>query len=690
MKLSKQLAAFLLVFSIVFSGVPPVSFAALEGWTVVYDSSAFARDSIKIGIYDASEGFAPAVSWTDSGSSIKADKTAAELFPGSGDYYAVVQFSDEGSSGQSGSLSDAEIEAEYDKYWIALHGSLPPEAELPENYPYESREEALEWYSSVLGNSGFVSWFEDPDSEDYGYELLTADQLVSDAESGYDPEYDDPSYVDEEIVSGVNEIVEAYIQYLSGGDYNTASYYSMTTASKRATIETYIAYPQYAPEGYTPPGASASVEACVKSVVRLLSASEKANGFTIGEGFFDNCTELSISPLQHGTTVNYQTYQNEPLYADTAVYRVFGDAAVPAFIKSNTEGEEEEGSSGYVDVFNQGFTDNLYGRGHESKELTGLVNTGAAVYAEPGSHLVTAVCDAMSDDSDPAAVIDWETVNLGAGGGSVSFAGERSYVNIDVSGTTLPAADNIISLRLRISGGDLKTAAPEAELFGSTFNMQTSSMVSGVQPLKIKAGSYGTALLLNTSSNLDISTGEIPAGEVIFAVSFWEGEAVGSLSGDQNWTAPVLSQNSSDYSASLVFTADDGSEAPFAEGTKVNGRMLISTGGWNLCGILVMKQDVQSLQEYSPAGFEDITAFATSARYADGISITPAYGKAHVWFSTEAPAESQTVNAVSSISAEGIINLEFSASALLDTGTGSGEITQNVSAVFSAESGSLE
>ncbi|MBR6352311.1 MAG: hypothetical protein IKR93_08315, partial [Firmicutes bacterium] len=689
MKFGKRLTAIVLSLAMVFVSAP-LSFAADQGWTVTFDSSAYGEGTLSVELYEARRGYAPDIKWTRGAGSLRADKTGAQLF-GSGDYYAVVQY-EAGSSGDPANLSDAQIEAEFDKYWIAMYGSLPVSGEdYPTGYPNWNRQQALAWYGSILENSDFVSWFEDAENEDYGEPLFSAEQFVEYAEDSvyYDP--DDPDYdpdevqaeIDEEIVYGVNEIAEAYLQYSGGG--SGAAYYQYDINTKRSIIMSCIQYPQMAPAGYTPPGAG-SEDAFVKSVVHLLSSSEKANGLTVGGSFFDACRPLEITPMHVGEKTDSQTHQLVPLYAENAVWRVFGDIAVPAAIRAREQQEESDS----VDPISEGLIGNLYGRDTASAALTGLVDTDVPLYVEPGSYLVTAASSASEDTDEPYSVFDWENVTVTNSGGSVSFAGNRSYATLNIEGSVLNAAPSVMSLKVVLSGGDLKSAEVEAELMSYGFDTSTYEYSQTVSPIKVKPGTYGDAMVTCSSSNIDM-VGGVMAGEVVFVCSFWEKNGIGTLASgsNTNWSIPKLSKTETNFTASLEFTGANGEEAPFGEGTAVNGRMVLDAGEWKLASAVVMKQEVESMEQYSPLGFDDITVLATRAEYANGILITRAAGDEHTWFSLTAPEESSVVNARSYLNVDGIVDLEFTAAALLDTGVGSGETVELGSAEFSAAAGTL-
>ena len=678
----------------------PVSVAGNDsGWKVSFDTSAYGEGTLSVEIFDVGKGYAPEIKWTRGAGSIKADKTGAQLF-GSGDYYAVVQY-EAGSSGDSTTLSDAQIEAEFDKYWIAQYGSIPEEGggnsgSYPSGYPYWGRDDALDWYGEILEDEDFIEWLED---EGWDMPLPTADELVAFTESSYSYDPEDPDQdpdliqdeIDADIVEAVNEIAEAWMDY-TGADPDSSylyNLYNIPVEQKRAQIMQCIQYPEYYIQmGYTPPGAGGS-DAFVKSVVHLLTASEKANGLTVGSSFFDACVLLEITPLQAGTEYDFSTYQEVPVYADTAVWRVFGDIAVPSAIKVPEQNGDDDTET--VDPIMEGLIGNLYGRGTASIALTGLVDTDIPFYAEPGSYIVTAAVNAGTDEDEPSAVMDWETVTVTNNGGSVSFAGQRSYSTVNITGSSLTAAPNINSIKISLGGGDVKSASIEAELFCLAFDANTYSYSAGIEALRVKAGSYSDAMITCAASNIDAQNG-ILGEEAIVVCSFWDRTDVGTLlaNASTDWAIPKLSQTETNFTASLEFSGENGETAPFGEGTAVNGRMVLSAGGWELAGAAVMKQNVQTLDQYNPLGFDDISVLATVAEYADGVLITRPAGVEHTWFSFTAPEESATVNAHAYLSSEGIAELSFDASAVLDTGVGSGETVALGSAEFSAAVGSIQ
>jgi len=674
-------------------GSVPLSFADSSPgkWSVSYDAAAYSAGTLSVEVYDASAGYAPEIKWTSGNGTLAANKTPQELFTAAGDYYAVVQYQS-GASADPSNLTDAQIEAEFDKYWIALYGSLPEEQGsdgdgYPSDYPHWGRDDALEWYEYILDDVDFIAWLED---DGWDLPLPTADQIVEESENFYADDLSDPDsdpdeiqyWIDSDIVEAVNEIAEAYIDYsgaAAGGDASY-QYYQYDINTKRSLIMSCIQYPQMAPAGYTPPGQGSS-EAFVKSVVHLLTAAEKANGLTVGSSFFDACVPLEITPMQVGEIFDYHTYQNVPLYAETAIWREFGDISVPAAIKSREQQEETES----VDPIMDGLIGNLYGRQSESAVLTGLVDTEVPLYVEPGTYMVTSVSSASPDTDDEYSIIDWEQVSVNNAGGSVSFEGNRSYATVNIEGSVINAAPNMMSLKLSLSGGDLKTASVDTELLSIGFDMTEETYVHQLVPLKIRPGTYGDVMVTNSCSNMDMESG-IQSGEVVFVCSFWEKNDLGTLAAasDTAWTIPGLQQNGNSFTASLEFTGADGGEAPFAEGSSVNGRMVLDAGDWKLASAVVMKQDVESAEQYDPLAFDYISVLATRAEYADGTLITSAAGVEHTWFAFEAPEESSEVNARAYLKVDGIIDLDFSASALLDTGSGTGEITELGSAEFSA------
>ncbi len=621
----KKLVSFLLCISLAFANVP-FSFAA-GGWSVTYDAS-YPQGSLNVEIYDAENGYAPAVSWTDNGGTIYADQSSSALFSGGGDYYAVVQYEASAASGSGGGtqLSDEEIAIEYDKLLAAIHSGedLPP-ITIPDGYPDETLEDAEAIYRGMCADTDFTEWL----SEENGDNLQDWDTFTEEVYSWYDPQ--DPDYDPEEpvmeILSFVNETLSYYYEFYGAETYLSQTSYDINT--KRMYVENYIANPSMAPEGYTPPGSGGSGGSGTRVVVHKLTSAEMSGGLTVGSGFFSDCVRLDISG-------------GSPL---SDVYWVSGETAVPAAITVSPDESGDEGDDYGSDMLIPGADQGP----EESGRLTGSVYTGSAYYVDPGRYLVINTQSAGSSD----AVIDWEEVNVTSAGGSVNFDSGRSLltVNAGVSGLTL--SNGLSGLTAGLYAGSNARVYKNITLAGTdSYGNQT------VKALKVKPGSY---------DNIEFTVTKAP--DMSTTVSYNWSKELSGISSNMSLTLPSPDTPASSYTKELrVVRPSDESTGPFEPGDELLAEMVISSGDYKLTYISAMKIDMAALQAAMASG-GDIPSDAYSVAMMDltadldGIAVS---GAAYPVFALTAPDSSKMLNAAASIKLQDVIDMTFTSSAAVE------------------------
>jgi len=635
----RRLTAVLLCAALLAGFLPtpltmPTRAASEDGWTVRYDAAAFAEGTLSVEVYDAARGYAPAVEWTRDGGTIRAECTADALFPDDGVYYAVVQYLTGGKAGEIPSLSDEEIAAEYRLYYRAVYGVDAPPLELPEGFPTEGRAAALAWYAAALEDAAFCAACE----EETGEALLSPDELVAYWEEEYDPEYDD---LDELIVDAVHEILAIYAEY-----YEAEQYYNVTVAEKRGIIERLIRSPEQAPAGYAPPAATEGAEPACRVALHALSAQEKESGLAVEANFFDGCVPLTITAVQTGTDFDMTTYEPVPVYADTRAYLRADGATIPAGI-ALSDADDEELLGGDILAFAAGYED--------SGRLNGRVPLGMPYLVTPGTYLVTSAYGADTDAGEEAC-LDWENVTVGANGGSADFTASRHFVRLNAAEDG-PDDGKLQSLEVQFTGGDLGTALCGADLFAMSY--ENGQLTAAPRAMKLKPGDYDTAIF-----GVGASAGE--AGGLTW---FWKQE-VGTISGDVSYTLPSRSLSADDYTTDLTFRSleDDGT-GPFRPGEALRAEVTLTAGDFRLIALMAMQIDPSALQGDDDYGDDDIpfeiSYLKTTARFADGGAITPESGADFIWFDLTAPETSQTVEAVTALNVDGIVDLRFETSALV-------------------------
>ena len=333
MKKIKRIVSLFLLLSMTFGIMPAFGAASGAGWRIDYDTAEYEPGSLRIEIYDAARRSSPRLYWIDDGETLRPDRVPDGFFASGGDYYAVVQYTkgQSGGAGTASGLSDAEIDREFDLYYSAVYGKPVPS--LPAPPENGSADDLLDWYDALCADDAFWVWNED-EEEGYFLDKLTREQIVGQAESWYDP--DDGETLDELIVEVLYEYIDAYRGF-------TYPYSAYDAATKRSVIESLIANPQSAPAGYTPPspsGGGEPEESGCYSVLHRLTDDEKAAGFRVDDSFFDGCAPLEIVRSTIGTTYDYYTYREIPLYPEASVYYVADGATVPAFIDTSAEDDE--------------------------------------------------------------------------------------------------------------------------------------------------------------------------------------------------------------------------------------------------------------------------------------------------------------------------------------------------------------
>lgn len=573
---------------------------------------------------------------------LRADRPADKLFSRTRDYYAVVQYTatvTEGGGSGGAYMTDQEVTAAYNSWYTSTY----PNKSVPTlAVPAESADgdTLLAWYAEAYALEDFRTWYESDDDDAAGRPMPTPAQLRDTIDSNYDEEYDD---YDEVVRDEVADYIGTYIAYCDP--------YRFDIATQRAIVSMLNGGGQ-APVSRTE----------VRTVAHLLTDGEKGAGLTVDADFFHDCAPLTVTPVETGATYDAQTGMQKPVYARTQAFFRVGGVTVPAFICDETaeEDEDAEGVAGDDRAAAAYYSKALFGD-DVSDALTGDVPLSADCLVARGSYLVTSAYDAAGDyaGSGRTPRLDWEHVTVTAAGGSVDFtAADRSFVKLTVREDGMDAAD-MNMLTVELTGGDLGTARCDVSLLSYALDPDTYAMTATAVPMEVKAGAYGA---LNVTVGAAVTDSDS-------AVFFWRRTIDAPVEEDAYFTVPARSGVASGCTAALAFTAiDDGGAGPFTAGSDLRCEMVLTAGDYRLLGACGIHLDKDAAAQGREEGLV-LTMLTTTASYEGGGAIaSPANN--FVWIFLNAPDESRTVNAVSSVKSDGVIDLRFTASGLLNVGAG--------------------
>ncbi|MBR6915926.1 MAG: hypothetical protein IKN36_06165, partial [Clostridia bacterium] len=467
----KKMVSAALILSMLAALVPAAVFAAGGRWTVSYDAEAYEEGTLSVTLFDARADATVAVEWDDLGGTLRAGATTDELFDRGAEYYAVVSYTprQSGGSGSDGSggssdLTDAQIEAEFDLYYVAQYGKAVPTLGIPDDDA--TAEELFTWYGDLLEEDAFWVWNDD-EEEGAWLDKFSVEELRAQADDRYDPDYDD---YDEIVADTVGDYVDAYMDYSS-------PYFNYDLSAKRGMIEMMIQFPDYAPPGYTPPsvsggsgggGTPSDGDPAYRTVLRRLTEADMASGFAVGADFFDGCVPLEVTPVPIGQTYDPVTYGPVDGFSEVRAYFIADGHTIPALP------ENDEGADGEEYEYGNGPGVSDAGVGFPSDHC-GAVPDGVPFYVSQGEMLVTTSADASSEIVTGVGVepfADWEKVTVGRSGASVDFTSGRRFVTVSACEDGLDDADTV-SLTAYITGGDLGSAVVSSQLV--TYDFDTES-----------------------------------------------------------------------------------------------------------------------------------------------------------------------------------------------------------------------
>ncbi|MBR4661866.1 MAG: S-layer homology domain-containing protein [Clostridia bacterium] len=642
MKYFKKMVSAALILSMLAALVPAAVFAAGGRWTVSYDAEAYEEGTLSVTLFDARADATVAVEWDDLGGTLRAGATTDELFDRGAGYYAVVSYTprqsgDSGSDGSGGSsdLTDAQIEAEFDLYYVAQYGKAVPTLGIPDDDA--TAEELFAWYGDLLEEDAFWVWNED-EEEGAWLDKFSVEELRAQADDRYDPDYDD---YDEIVADTVGDYVDAYMDYSS-------PYFNYDLSAKRGTIEMMIQFPDYAPPGYTPPsvsggsgggGTPSDGDPAYRTVLRRLTEADMASGFTVGEDFFDGCVPLEVTPVPIGQTYDPVTYGPVDGFSEVRAYFIADGHTIPALPENDegADGEEYEyGNEPGVSDAGVGFP----------SDHCGGVPDGVPFYVSQGEMLVTTSADASSEIVTGVGVepfADWEKVTVGRSGASVDFTSGRRFVTVSACEDGLDDADTV-SLTAYITGGDLGSAVVSSQLVTYDFDTESHTVSYVTRDLRIKPGDYGKACIAAAG-------GELAESKIMF----WEKET-GPIRSAVSLTVPSRDLGADAYSSELVFTsAETGEAGPFSEGETVRGDLLLTVGDYRLTCIVLVSE-------------EDFAFMTTDAVWSDGSPVTEKGTNTSAYFTFTAPSASKEMTATATFRRGQSVEFTASATALVPVG----------------------
>ncbi|MDO4553243.1 MAG: hypothetical protein Q4C22_06870, partial [Bacillota bacterium] len=417
----------------------------------------------------------------------------------------------------------------------------------------------------------------------------------------------------------------------------SASVALMDDAAIEALLKGYADSGQPWLDGYTP----GDLTSKVKASAHKLTAAEKSGGFAISNTYLDACYPVTVT----NPAVSFETVDRTAMeVADGGNYIFFndGDTCIPTLIDWTQKNPEE--------------TEDASWAGDDTTE-TNEATTGKMLpgyqYMLPAGSYTVAYADGSSNLSQ--ACLDWETITVGANGGSCDFSGDRSYVTVSVTVSAVLGSDKL---------GIVMLSMPLGGAGGVSANLLKGSSLLGTPELrtaKIKPGNYEFLGIGVVEMDYVMDGVQISDADQSSSLSYFLRDHNANLTSGKSYA--IGNVNSTEWTAALEFSDASGNSGPFAPGTPVYGNLCLKDeAGLELLAVSGYAATLSQQAE----GTGSIAMLRTQAAYADGTMITAGSdGVFGTRFPVTAPAESKTVNATAAaiLTVDGVEKVNLSRSA---------------------------
>lgn len=608
----KKAASWLITLSMLLSLFPAVPAMAAGLWAATYDPDAFTGENLVIEIYDADNGIAEAIEWTDVIGERIADQTADELFGDGNSYYAVVQYQN----------YDA-VMAEYRNYVITIADLESAWAELPDT----SEDPMMESKSTYNGDyDAYV---------DAHVEQQTGNMTPIELQNFLDEVVRSGMYIP---ISDYSVMVQARTVALDGDDpalYIDADFFADCVPAQWVLPE----------ENFTSTGGDDDI--LIGGDYSDIIGGDYSD--IIG-GDYSDLTGGDYSDLTGSAGGSLKLRLRD------------GGYFIPVLVKllpAGAETEEEEYSAG-----NSYLMDKIGMYDMQSNDLVdGTVDTDYALYVAPGDYTMI-----YEDNSSGVNTLDWEDFTVTDDGGSVDFSGARDFISLtaDMTGF-LPEADTVMTLFFSAADGptDLSIALGTDTVQCRACTFEDTNLTVSESLTEIPDFSGGTIDTANISMTTLVSSFALDP-EILNTPGTVRAIDLGDLGATQ-WQGELTFTSDETGEAKAVYTAGEAMTG------KLN---IHNGGGFSLQYQFYMSGQSQDIMIFEQAPTEDmfnaLYAIPSITVAYTGGDVLDSGATMFYPFSFRAPDSSRQVDAVYDFAtSDGAVDISVTASEVINVGAAS-------------------